>query len=107
MAIPNDINFLLFVIPGLTKPAPYLIRGNPAGAVREPPLHPAFAGMTCPVPINVVMYRTVSSIGQLPSQISFRQMRGTVLFVKERISSCKTNGLANKKMEELPLIAVY
>ncbi len=27
--IYDDINVSLFVIPGLTKPAPYLIRGNP------------------------------------------------------------------------------
>jgi hypothetical protein len=27
--IHDDINFVQFVIPGLTEPAPYLIRGNP------------------------------------------------------------------------------
>jgi hypothetical protein len=47
----NDINFLLFVLPGLTKPAPYLIRGNPVLF-----WIPAFAEMTDPVPINVAMH---------------------------------------------------
>ena len=28
-AIHDDISLMHFVIPGLTKPAPYLIRGNP------------------------------------------------------------------------------
>jgi hypothetical protein len=28
-SIQGDINLMQFVIPGLTKPAPYLIRGNP------------------------------------------------------------------------------
>jgi hypothetical protein len=29
MTIHDDISLMQFVIPGLTKPAPYLIRGNP------------------------------------------------------------------------------
>ncbi len=36
-----------FVIPGLNKPAPYLIRGNPVFF-----WIPAFAGMTCTLAIN-------------------------------------------------------
>ena len=30
LIINDDISLIQFVIPGLTKPAPYLIRGNPS-----------------------------------------------------------------------------
>jgi hypothetical protein len=52
LTIHNDINFLLFVIPGLT---PHQVRGRPRNPVSF--WIPAFAGMTRPVPINVVMYK--------------------------------------------------
>jgi hypothetical protein len=45
--IHGDISLAHFVIPGLTKPAPYLIRGNPVFS-----RIPAFAGMTCSIEIN-------------------------------------------------------
>jgi hypothetical protein len=45
--IHDNIGLLQFVIPDLTKPAPYLIRGNPA-----PFWIPAFAGMTSFVVIH-------------------------------------------------------
>ena len=47
----NDISLMQFVIPGLTKPAPYLIRGNPVYKILVPCFRrdnvwiPAFAGM--------------------------------------------------------------
>ena len=47
-----DISLIQFVIPGLTKPAPYLIRGNPVFF-----WIPAFAGMTAIAMINVAVYR--------------------------------------------------
>ena len=46
-----------FVIPGLIKPAPYLIRGNPVFS-----WIPAFAGMTSFSVINVVAYRPLRGI---------------------------------------------
>jgi len=58
----NDINFLLFVLPGLTKPAPYLIRGNPVYKIMVPCFRrddawiPASAGMTCFAVINDAVY---------------------------------------------------
>jgi hypothetical protein len=33
--IRSDINFLLLVIPGVTQPAPYSIRGNPSRLWRD------------------------------------------------------------------------
>ena len=42
-----------FVIPGLTKPAPYLIRGNPVLF-----WIPAFAGMTQSFVINDAVYNS-------------------------------------------------
>ena len=54
-----DNKFQQFVIPGLTKPAPYLIRGNPVLNILVPCFRrddawiPAFAGMTVFVGINV------------------------------------------------------
>ena len=60
--IHDDISLTQSVIPGLTKPAPYLIRGNP---VIFPPGQrpswagggiPAFAGMTPFAVINVAVY---------------------------------------------------
>jgi hypothetical protein len=61
--IHDDINLVQVVIPGLTKPAPYLIRGNP---VFFPPGQrpswaggwiPAFAGMTPFATINLAVYK--------------------------------------------------
>jgi hypothetical protein len=51
-SIHEDISFMRFVIPGLTKPAPYLIRGNPVFF-----WIPAFAVMTPFAAINVVVYK--------------------------------------------------
>ena len=48
--IQSDTNPLRFVIPGLTEPAPYLIRGNPVVSWIR-----AFAGMTCFVTCFVVI----------------------------------------------------
>ena len=47
----NDINLSFSVIPGLTKLAPDLIRGNPVFS-----WIPAFAGMTAPAMINYAVY---------------------------------------------------
>jgi hypothetical protein len=62
--IHDDISLMHFVIPGLTKPAPYLIRGNPVLLFFLVPRFrgddvwiPAFAGMTRPVVINGAVYR--------------------------------------------------
>jgi hypothetical protein len=50
--IYSSISLVGFVIPGLTKPAPYLIRGNPVIKTLVPCFRrddvwiPAFAGMT-------------------------------------------------------------
>jgi len=62
--IQDDISFMQSVIPGLTKPAPYLIRGNPGlttfgGAKGEQGFFwmPAFAGITKSALINVAMYK--------------------------------------------------
>jgi len=49
--IHDDISLVRFVIPGLTKPAPYLIWGNPVFS-----WIPAFAGMTYSVVINDAVY---------------------------------------------------
>ncbi len=49
--IHDNISLIQFVIPGLTRPAPYLIRGNPGLF-----WIPAFAGMTRSALINVAMY---------------------------------------------------
>jgi len=48
----EDISLNQFVIPGLTEPAPYSIRGNPVFF-----WIPAFAGMTSAVVINDAVYR--------------------------------------------------
>jgi hypothetical protein len=48
----GDMNLVQFVIPGLTEPAPYLIRGNPMFF-----WIPAFAGMTTVSRINIVLYK--------------------------------------------------
>src|SRR4030042_392845 len=50
-SLHNDIKLIQFVIPGLTKPAPYLIRGNPVLF-----WIPASAGMTSFATINVAVY---------------------------------------------------
>jgi hypothetical protein len=50
--IRDGIRLIQFVIPGLTKPAPYLIRGNPVLF-----WIPAFAGMTSFAAIDVAVYR--------------------------------------------------
>jgi hypothetical protein len=34
--IHDDISLIRFVIPGLTEPAPYLIRGNPVSKIMVP-----------------------------------------------------------------------
>jgi hypothetical protein len=49
--VHDDISLIPSVIPGLTKPAPYLIRGNPGFF-----WIPAFAGMTRYALINIAMY---------------------------------------------------
>ena len=54
--IHDDISLIRFVIPGLTKPAPYLIRGNP---VFLKYWFPAFAGMTAFAMINVAVYKLI------------------------------------------------
>jgi hypothetical protein len=48
----SDINPIQFVIPGLTKPAPYLIRGNPVLF-----WIPAFAGMTAFGAISAAVHK--------------------------------------------------
>jgi len=53
IVIHDDIRFIQFVIPGLTEPAPYLIRGNPVLF-----WIPAFPGMTPFAAINVTVYNT-------------------------------------------------
>ena len=66
MTIHDDISLMQFVIPGLTKPAPYLIRGNPvffwipAHRLRGDKFTPAKAGagMTSIAAINVAVYNT-------------------------------------------------
>jgi len=50
--IHDDISLIWLVIPGLTKPAPYLIRGNPVIF-----WIPAFAGMTRVFVINGAGYK--------------------------------------------------
>ena len=47
----GDISLVEIIIAGLTKPAPYLIWGNPVLL-----WIPAFAGMTCFVAINDAVY---------------------------------------------------
>ena len=42
LTLTGDLNLIQFVIPGLTEPAPYLIRGNPVFF-----WIPASAGMAC------------------------------------------------------------
>ena len=63
--IHDKINLSRFLIPGLIKLAPYLIRGNP---VFPPPGQrpswaggwiPAFAGMTCSAVINDAVYNMI------------------------------------------------
>ena len=61
-----------FVIPGLTKPAPYLIRGNPVFF-----WIPALAGMTLFVAIIVAVDRSEFSICDLQSGLSWFQMVGS------------------------------
>jgi len=50
----DEINLSRFVIPGLIKLAPYLIRGNPVFS-----WIPAFAGMTCSAVINDAVYNMI------------------------------------------------
>jgi hypothetical protein len=57
--IHDDISLMHFVILGLTKPAPYLIRGNPSRLRRDFWI-PAFAGMTRSVVINDAVLRKIS-----------------------------------------------
>jgi len=71
LLIHDGISPMDFVIPGLTKPAPYLIRGNPGFPVKtgshficivprfrgDDVWIPAFARMTSFAPIDVAVYR--------------------------------------------------
>ena len=50
LSMHGDISLMHFVIPGKTKPAPYLIRGNP---VFEN-WFPAFAGTTSGFPLEFI-----------------------------------------------------
>jgi hypothetical protein len=59
----DDISPVQFVIPGLTKPAPYLIRGNPVLF-----WIPAFAGMTRSVVIHDAVYSFPWGITSLDSR---------------------------------------
>ena len=56
----DDTILVHFVIPGLTKPAPYLIRGNPVLFWIPAGVYPVFrygAGMTRSVVIHDAVYR--------------------------------------------------
>jgi len=64
--ISDDISLMRIVIPGLTKLAPHLMRGNPVGVFkilvpgfrRDDAWIPAFAGMTRFVVINDAVNNT-------------------------------------------------
>ena len=70
--IDDAMNSMRFVIPGLTEPAPYLIRGNPVV-----PWIPGFAGKTFLAVMNVIVYTIFLSLIAFPSLVLCGDFRVT------------------------------